>query len=117
MSRPTAADQPIPELAEPSLERMLELPDAIWDCEGCEGEDTMRWRRSSLNRFGADDVLLKCIRCQHARTHGIEVPQEQIEDELQARKEKYGSRIIDLADHTDSHDADELLEALGYVNL
>lgn len=113
-------EQPLPELMEPVRQRILDYPHHVWDCERCNSDDSMRIRRSTLNSFGADDILLKCTVCKFAPVHGTEVPPEQFEEELEDRMEMYNRRSIDVnkhSDHIDEPNAEvkKLLESLGYL--
>lgn len=94
-------------------ERIDTLPDAVWNCERCDGGDTMQLRRSSLNeQFLADDVGLKCERCSYYATHGI--PFE--DPELFARETGLrDDRVLDFARDGPADSVAANLEALGYT--
>lgn len=95
-------------------ERVEQLPDGVWDCEGCGSEDSMAIRRSGMNHSAyANDVILKCMECWRIRTHGI--PYES-EEQFHKEKELRGQRILDFAKESGvSDDVADNLEALGYV--
>lgn len=117
---PSVKDQSLPELMEPVRQRILRYPNDVWDCERCGTEDSMRIRRSTLNNFKADDILLKCTICKYAPVHGVDIEPEQYDKEVEERIEKYGRRSIDVNTHSDFIDAPddevkELLHSLGYL--
>lgn len=119
---PSAASQPLPELMESTRQRALDkMPHHVWDCERCNTDDSMRIRRSTLNSFKADDILLKCVECKYAPVHGTDVEPDVFEEELQARMDRYNSRSIDVNTHSDSieerrEEIKDMLHSLGYLS-
>jgi len=96
------------------LARLDPLPADIWDCEACDGTDTMQLRRSSVRPEPcADDVTLKCRRCRRIRTHGVPISREEYEDEQRARQ----GRTLDMVHDGPHEDVEENLAALGYKEL
>lgn len=96
-------------------ERANALPEAVWDCERCGADDSMAIRRSSLNeQFRADDILLKCMDCWYAASHGVPFTDPaQFEHELDELRE--GQRVLDFAWDGDEPTPEENLAALGYI--
>lgn len=91
--------------------RVAELPDTALDCEGCDSEDAMRIRRSSLrDEPCADDLMLKCQYCWRIRTHGIPITRDRYETELDWRTGRTLDMVVDGPETVE-----ENLDALGYI--
>lgn len=96
-------------------DRVATLPDAVRDCERCGTAGAMAIRRSSLNQqFLADDVLLKCMECWYAATHGIPFDDPDAFDQ-ELEELRGGGRVLDFAVDGDEPTPRENLEALGYI--
>lgn len=107
---------PDPDIARSRVrDRVASLPDSVRDCERCGTAGSMAIRRSSLNEsFKADDVLLKCMACWYAATHGIPFTEpERFDHELNDLRG--GRRTLDFAIDGPEPSARENLEALGYL--
>lgn len=107
----------MPDIYSRVLERVEQLPDAVWDCERCQTRGSMQIRRSSLNpQFKADDIALKCSECRYFCKHGVP-----FEDPEGFRKEfaemRNNVRTVDFAEteHGPEDSVEDNLRHLGYL--
>ena len=88
------------------MDRLRELPEAVWECECCGNE--MKFRRASLNEaYVADDLMLKCTGCYTTRKHGVGITREEFEMSLENRPAR---RLVDAVDDDVSLDRRDLLD-------